>query len=518
MKKIYRAFVALLLFSSTSLLAIETANAGLYAFTSHTFTACGATGRTGPTTLNCTSSYSSATWASNTSYFNTSSGIQLWTVPSTASYRITAYGARGGTTGNGTNAGGKGVRAIAELTLTQGEIISILVGQSALDNSSTQGSAGGGGGTFVVNASNTPLVVAGGGGGAAFASSTGTPTGMDANASNSGTAARDGIVAGGTSGNGAASPGNAWSGASGGGLLSDGGNLTENGALKANTGGKSFLNGGAGGLAGSNYGTVGGFGGGGGSTWGAAGGGGYSGGGGDTSDGNWVQQGGGGGGSFVSGSNTSMSPGINNSSGYVTIQILVGAPDAPTIGTATATSPTTAAITFTAPANNNGDTITAYTAISTPESRTATITQSGSGTITVTGLSPNTSYIFRVYATNGYGDSAYSAASSSITTPVATTSITISITGNASFATYGTQTTITANIVGTNGKVTFYLNSKRLPGCINRPTTSLAATCPWKPAIHGNANLSAFFTPTSNAYVTSSTSRSYPIAKRTNLR
>jgi hypothetical protein len=213
-----------------------------------------------------------------------------------------------------------------------------------------------------------------------------------------------------------------------------------------------------------------------------------------------------------------MTSNFNAGDGFVTIQILVGPADAPTIGTATATSPTTATITFSAPSNNNGDTITAYTAISTPESRTATITQSGSGTITVIGLSPNTSYVFRVYSTNGYGDSAYSAASSSITTPVATTSITISITGNASFATYGTQTTITANIVGTNGKVTFYLNSKRLPGCINRPTTSLAATCPWKPAIHGIANLSAFFTPTSSAYLTSNTSRLFPIVKRTSLR
>jgi hypothetical protein len=101
---------------------------------------------------------------------------------------------------------------------------------------------------------------------------------------------------------------------------------------------------------------------------------------------------------------------------------------------------------------------------------------------------------------------------------VATTSITITLPGNATVATYRTLTTITATIVGTNGKVTFYLNSKRLPGCINRTTTSLAATCAWKPSIHANTTLTAEFTPTSNAYLASSVSRIYPVVKRSNTR
>ena len=91
-------------------------------------------------------------------------------------------------------------------------------------------------------------------------------------------------------------------------------------------------------------------------------------------------------------------------------------PGAPTIGSATATGSTTATVSFTAPVSNGGSTITRYTAVSSPGSITGTLSQAGSGTITVSGLSPNTSYTFTVYATNAVGNSASSAASNSITT------------------------------------------------------------------------------------------------------
>jgi len=502
---------------ATFLLAIcqiPSAQAGLYSFTTHTFNTCGSTGKTGPTTSACTTSYSAASWTANSSYFSTSSGIQLWTVPSTATYRITAYGARGGI-GNSSNAGGKGAKAQTDISLTQGAQIKILVGQNGIDNSIN--SAGGGGGTFVATSSNTPIVVAGGGGGGGAVGSY-SLIGVDASATNSGTTGRDSLVAGGTSGAGGSAPGDAWSGSSGGGMTGDGGNGTESSSQIANGGGKAFTNGGAGGASGNSYGTVGGFGGGGGATWGAGAGGGYSGGGADRTTGNQDRDGGGGGGSYVTGSNTSLTAGQNYGAGYVSIQILIGAPDAPTIGTATALSPISASITFIAPTNNNGDTITAYSAITTPESRTATISQSGSGTITFTNLSPSTSYVIRVYATNSYGNSPNSSPSSSITTPIASTSITISLPANRLSATYNSQTTITATIIGTDGNVTFYLNSKRIPNCIGRPTSSLVATCSWKPALHGAANVKAIFTPISNAYYSSSTTKTFAITRRSGLR
>ena len=97
----------------------------------------------------------------------------------------------------------------------------------------------------------------------------------------------------------------------------------------------------------------------------------------------------------------------------------VARPDAPTIGTATATGTTTATVAFTAPTSDGGSTVLSYTATSSPGSITATITQATSGTISITGLSASTSYTFTITALNSEGASLASAASNSITTAAA---------------------------------------------------------------------------------------------------
>jgi len=89
-------------------------------------------------------------------------------------------------------------------------------------------------------------------------------------------------------------------------------------------------------------------------------------------------------------------------------------PGAPTIGTATA-GDGQASVSFTAPAFDGGSAITSYTATSTPGSFTGTMTQAGSGTITVTGLTNGTAYTFTVKATNANGTGASSAVSNAVT-------------------------------------------------------------------------------------------------------
>jgi len=103
-----------------------------------------------------------------------------------------------------------------------------------------------------------------------------------------------------------------------------------------------------------------------------------------------------------------------NSNSTATVAATV--PDAPTIGTATATGSASATVVYTAPASNGGSVITSYTATSSPSGITGTLSQAGSGTITVSGLAATTSYTFTVKATNAIGQSAASAASNSITT------------------------------------------------------------------------------------------------------
>ena len=84
-------------------------------------------------------------------------------------------------------------------------------------------------------------------------------------------------------------------------------------------------------------------------------------------------------------------------------------PNAPTIGTATYLGNSSVRVSFTAPTNNGGNTITHYTATATssPDGFTVTSTSSNSP-ITVSGLNNDKTYTFTVYATNNAGNGATS--------------------------------------------------------------------------------------------------------------
>jgi hypothetical protein len=89
-------------------------------------------------------------------------------------------------------------------------------------------------------------------------------------------------------------------------------------------------------------------------------------------------------------------------------------PDAPTITNVSA-GDGQVDITFDAPTDDGGSTITTYTATSNPGNITGSISQAGSGTITVTGLTNGTAYTFTVTTTNSVGTSSPSSASNSVT-------------------------------------------------------------------------------------------------------
>lgn len=132
-------------------------------------------------------------------------------------------------------------------------------------------------------------------------------------------------------------------------------------------------------------------------------------------------------------------------------------PNAPTIGTATTINKNSASVSFTAPADNGGNTIISYTAVSSPSGISNTITQAGSGTITVTGLNPATNYTFIVYATNTYGNSANSASSNQITT---TNSYAVSASPTTINETSTRTVTFTVDTIGiANGTTMYWTNT-----------------------------------------------------------
>lgn len=284
-------------------------DAALFNFTNATFTPGGSTGRTGPSlsqARNGLSGPETNEWKNNTQFFNTSNGIQLWTVPQDGTYRIEAFGAEGG----GGGAGGLGARMRGDFQLTEGEIIRILVGQQGEDNGVH---GGGGGGSFVVrtpyNTNQSILVIAGGGGSISerYNNSQSDPNSVGQAGTSGGSGFQVGAGGLGTPGsNGQGGTGNS-SAYGGGGFFSGG-----------DGGAQSFTSGGAG----ESRTADGGFGGGGGAATGwdrNGGGGGYSGGSGARGS---SGSRGGGGGSFNSGTNQSNTAGVRSGSGQVQITLL----------------------------------------------------------------------------------------------------------------------------------------------------------------------------------------------------
>jgi alpha-tubulin suppressor-like RCC1 family protein len=239
-----------------------------------TFSNARVSGRSGPTQAQVDANYTGTDLQGAVTVNPQTQGIQEWTVPYKALYRIEVLGARGGSI-QGSYIGGRGARSVGVFDLNVSTQLKILVGQEGVNASGVGTGGGGGGGTFVTYANNVPLLVAGGGGGAGSDQDGGEGTMNE-------------------------QPG-AWEihgspQLKGGGNGNGGGGL-ENGGGDANLGGRAFVSSGLGGDSPSDF--DGGFGGGGAEAsadYGGfgGGGGGYSGGnGGTNSSSNFAGQGGG---------------------------------------------------------------------------------------------------------------------------------------------------------------------------------------------------------------------------------
>lgn len=277
-----------------------------------TFTNAGATGNLGPTQAQVNTAYTGTPLAGQVTV---TAGIQYWTVPYTGQYIIEVQGAKGG----GIN-GGLGASMIGEFSLTQGQVLKILVGQQGDGLSVGRNDYSGGGGSFVATNTNTALIVAGGGGGAQV-------SGQFTNATITTTA--NGASSGYSNGQ----PGSNGNGGTHINQTTDGGAgfLTNGTSGNPNPAPQSFLNGGQGGCNtwSTGCGAQGGFGGGGSSNrndatyFGSGGGGGYSGG--AASYGNAGDPpAAGGGASFNSGTNQINTAGVNSGHGIVIISRLSG--------------------------------------------------------------------------------------------------------------------------------------------------------------------------------------------------
>ena len=82
------------------------------------------------------------------------------------------------------------------------------------------------------------------------------------------------------------------------------------------------------------------------------------------------------------------------------------------------------------------------------------------------------------------------------------TSITVSLSACCANLKYRTTSSITAT-TSVASKVTFYANGKRIPGCIQKSTVSLVATCDWKPSVHAQVSLSVQVFPVDTTYASS---------------
>ena len=135
----------------------------------------------------------------------------------------------------------------------------------------------------------------------------------------------------------------------------------------------------------------------------------------------------------------------------------------------------------------------------------------------ISGLTGGTSYDVRVWARTSSDSSASPLTGSASTT--STTSVSLSLPGNATSAIFRNNVQITANVQAV-GKVKFMEQGHPIPGCKAVVSTASSATCSWRPSIRNYIYLQAVFTPNAGSGLNGSTSSKLfvQVARRTGNR
>jgi hypothetical protein len=177
--------------------------------------------------------------------------------------------------------------------------------------------------------------------------------------------------------------------------------------------------------------------------------------------------------------------------------------NAPTALSATASSDTAVSLAWTAPSG----TVSSYTVYESGTALSLGVTFSGT-TASVTGLSGDTSYTFKVAAVDAGGTSVQSS-SASATTPYGTATTLSSSDSGSGYAPDSPVITATVSSAsGTNaGTVNFTVNGTTASGCGAKAVTSSSpATCTLSSLAAGTYSVVGVFTPTNPAVYATSTS------------
>ena len=159
----------------------------------------------------------------------------------------------------------------------------------------------------------------------------------------------------------------------------------------------------------------------------------------------------------------------------------------------------------------NGVVIVRYAtpAVSTLDTITLTTDSSGIVSLNIPEFVAAGTYTQTITAKDSAGSSA--SATINITISKATPTVSLSLPGGATTATYGTPVVITATST-TRGTVTFKKGGTDITGCVGTSTTGGASTCTWTPTDTSTVTITAAFTPADTSNYNSTTSSNFVVS------